>query len=148
MINFKWEGIATILEGMRALESKVKYKLVRKAVTAGAKVFLEAMKSLTHRQSGLLAKSEGIKSVSYASGVAVAIIGPRGGFGREVTLKKRIRIGGKKKTVRYKQYRDPVFYAHLANRKHRFVEQAHTAANDAATSVAIEALAQGVNEAM
>lgn len=84
------------------LKEAVKRRVLRKAVTAASKPVLKAAKTKAPKQTGLLRKSLGRRTKTYRkSGVAVAVVGPREGFSKEVV------VNGKS------EFRNPVKYAHL-----------------------------------
>lgn len=96
-------GADALIRKLEALPGKVYRRVVRKAINKGATPMVKAARRYAPRESGLLAKSMGKKLKSYfARGVVLSVVGPRGGFGKEVTLPDGT-----------SEYRDPVKYAHL-----------------------------------
>jgi HK97 gp10 family phage protein len=102
-ISVKLEGLEGVLKRLGRLKKQTtRSKILRKAINAAARPVLKAARGLVPVQSGLLKKSLGMKVKTYRkSGTVIAIIGPRTGFKREVT------VGGQK------QLRNPTKYAHL-----------------------------------
>ena len=88
------------------LKARVVRRLLKQAVVAAGRVVAKEVKQHTPVDTGLLRKSIRVKGIVYPSGTAVAVIGPRKGFGKEVE-----RDG---KTM----YADPVKYAHLVELGH------------------------------
>ena len=98
----RMEGGKAINKNLALLKKAIQRRVLRKAVTAASKPVLAAAKAKAPRETDLLLKSLGRKTKTYrSSGVAVAIVGPREGFGREVEVNGEVQI------------QDPIFYAHL-----------------------------------
>jgi HK97 gp10 family phage protein len=92
------------LAALNALDKKIRKKIVRKGVAAGAKVFVKAAKADAPRDSNALSQSMTSRIKLYDKRM-VAIIGPRRGVSK-MALKK-----GKKRV--------PANYAHLVEEGHR-----------------------------
>lgn len=105
-IKTKVEGLEDSIAALKAFKYGVRTRLLRKIVTAGSSTLLKASKARAPRLSGLLRKSLGRKIKTYSpSGTVLAVIGPRSGFGKNVTFGPK----GKKRT----RYQDPIYYANL-----------------------------------
>lgn len=91
-------------------------RMIRPAVTKGARIISRATKREAPKESGLLKKSIGTKVKTYKSGVVVGIIGPRKGFRRPVIVSRATKKGERKGTAGVRVvYRDPAKYAHLVH---------------------------------
>lgn len=105
------EGLGEALRALDSLANAARNRIVRQAVTAGARVIARKAKALAPRELGLLKKSIGQKVKVYRNtGTAAAVIGPRHGFRKPAVRKKgkwrpaAVHPGGEA---------DPAFYAHL-----------------------------------
>ena len=86
---FKGEltGLDDVFRSFRGIKRNVRTRILRRAVSKAARLILKDAKARVATRTGLLKKSLGIKVKTYRqSGVVVAIIGPRTGFKRHVTL--------------------------------------------------------------
>jgi len=116
------EGLDQVMRAVQDLGRRKAGAIQRKAMTAGGQEVLAEMREDAPRDKRVLAKSLGKKIKVYRdNGVAVAIVGPRSDYQRDVTIGKR-----KQRTIT----RRPVRYAHLVDRGTRrsraypFTEQA------------------------
>lgn len=92
------KGVKEAAQALEGLKRGLRNKVLRRAVTAAARVVLRSVKAAeTRRRTGQLKKSLDIKVRTYSSGAVVGVIGPSRGF--------RIMLG--------KQPVDPIYYAHL-----------------------------------
>lgn len=105
-IKGKIEGLKDVTDALKAVDKKLRKKLIRKAVGEGGKLILKRAKQLVPKDTGLLKKSLGRKVKVYKNGVAVAVVGPRQGFRKSVTRSK-----GRRAAVTL--IANPVKYAHL-----------------------------------
>jgi len=106
-IDAKMQGLEGVLKAMGTLKGSAQRRVVRKAITEATKPILKDAKARAPKESGLLKKSMGRKTVTLKKkGIVLGFIGPRTGFKRQVTIKQR---GKPPRTVT----RDPVRYAHL-----------------------------------
>lgn len=104
-IRGRVEGLEEAVKALEGVDKKVRRKAIRKAVGEAGKIVLKSAKSDVRKKTGLLRKSLGRKVKVYrGSGVAAAIVGPRGGFKGAVTRDGKEVIS------------DPVHYAHLVER--------------------------------
>ena len=114
---------------LSALEGKVRRQVLRKAVTAGARVVLRTEKSLAPVRLGFLRKSLGTKVKSYRnSGVVVGLVGPR--------TDKIYFVGNRR--VR------PSKYAHLAAKRNPFDQKALAAAQPEAEQTMLRVMQQEI----
>jgi len=81
-IDFEIEGALEIEKALNKLELRIEKNISRRAVGAGAKVFIRAMKSLVPSNTGTLKRSIGMKRLKTRKSVTV-IIGPRSGKARQ-----------------------------------------------------------------
>lgn len=99
-LKLRIDGLDLAFRKLLNLEKKGRKKAVKAMVNAGGKVLLRNLKRIakTFQDTRTYERSLGSKVVVYRnSGVAVAIVGPRKGWGRETA----------------EGYRDPIYYAHL-----------------------------------
>lgn len=138
---------------------KAVLKQRKKAVTAGARIVLNAAKSFAPKRTGLLRKSLGQKVKLYGGETAVAIIGPRTGF-----RKKLVRLGSKTAIATSKkgqkllaaggkeEWADPAKYAHLQelgtahSPAHTFMRPALDTTRSQVTAAIGKVMADGVAE--
>ena len=136
-VGIQIHGEKELMAALEQFRGSVQRRIVKKAVTAGARPVLRAIKDRAKfdKQSGTLWKSIGTVIRGYPKGAGsqapgraantraptwLAYIGPRRGMGRHVTVSKTSR--GKTKwqkgsvTGGRTVYRDPVKYAHLVER--------------------------------
>lgn len=142
-IKVRIDGLQDVMKRLRAVDSKVQKKILRKALGKGSKIVLAEEKAQAPRETGLLRKSLGRKTKVYRhSGVVVVIVGPRTG------MKQDVRRHGRNK-LRPARAADPTKYAHLAGpgRRQVFMTQAAARTLDRVRSVVIEAILQGIEEA-
>lgn len=100
------DGMQEAINSLNGVAEKLQKKLAKKAVGEANKHLLRRAKQLVPRDTGLLKKSLGRKvKVERNSGVVVGVVGPRAGFGRQVT-----RVAGRKNPKT--EYADPLKYAH------------------------------------
>ena len=101
-------GFEELRKKLDMLSRSAAGKIMRPAVAAGAKIALKAMKDATPTRTKLLKKSEARKAKTYrASGVTLAIIGPRTGMRIQVGIKTKGKNKGQPK------FKDPTKYVHL-----------------------------------
>lgn len=100
-VNFRALYAAETVRALLALKPAVAKRLMRYALSAGARIIAREAKDLAPRDTGLLKRSIGIRAVTYSSGVSVAIIGPRKGFKTTVSRRGRSQVA------------NPAKYAHL-----------------------------------
>ncbi len=139
-------NLSAEMDRLRKMRSKVG-PTVKKATTKGAQVLTKGQKSraIGFRESGLLWKSLGYVVRVYGDGRVIAAVGPRTGFKQAVVIldgkgaiassktgQRLAAKGGKTKI------RDPIRYAHLAERAHGFMR----AAQDQDGPAAVEAMRQ------
>lgn len=99
-------GDTELIKSLESLGEKVYKRVIAKATRKAFAPVVKTAKARAPRETGLLAKSIGVKQKAYArSGRIVTIVGPRTGFAQDVTVNTP--FGPKK--VR----RDPAKYAHL-----------------------------------
>jgi len=112
-IDFKIEGALEIEKALKKLELRIEKNISRRAVGAGAKVFIRAMKSLVPSNTGTLKRSIGMKRLKTRKSATV-IIGPRSGKSRQE------RIGKTGKTIKGSDgwYAHLVEYGTFASRTH------------------------------
>lgn len=104
-------GLAETLATLEGIKAAVRNRILRAAVTAGARLIAKKAKALAPRELGLLRKSIGqVVRVYRNSGVVVAVVGPRKGF----------RLPAKRKKGKWREtpvppagHANPLFYAHL-----------------------------------
>lgn len=104
------------------LEKKVYNRVVRGATERSMRPVRDSAKqrALAIKDTGLLAKSIGVKTKSYPrKRVVVSLVGPRKGFKREVTRTTTLPDG---REVTKKMLANPANYAHLVE----FGTQAHS----------------------
>lgn len=119
-IKTKVEGLEALYKHMAGWKESHVRKVIRPAITKAGRLIAKTAKRLAPKETGLLRKSIASKVKTYKSGSVVAIIGPRIGFKREVTLKRVFRIingrtvfFAKPKPEYLKMMRNPIPYAHL-----------------------------------
>jgi HK97 gp10 family phage protein len=100
------KGVADLTHLLGQLKPRVVRRVLKQAVEAAGRIVAKEAKQLAPVETGLLKKSIGIKAKQYPSGAAVAVVGPRRGFGKDV-----VRNG-------HTVYSDPVKYAHLVELGH------------------------------
>lgn len=117
-IQAKVNGLDDVMKTLAKLKQSTRTKILRKAVTQGAKPILKDARSKAPVESGLLKKSLGTKIKTYPSGVVVAVIGPRMEFKTDPKTSKRKQVykrTGKAKLKRFER-RQPAYYAHLVEK--------------------------------
>ena len=130
-VTAKIDGMEGLLNRLRAMKQGARNKILKPAVTAGAKVILTAAKANLRAHNlqgtGLLLRSLGTKVKVMRSGVVVGIVGPRTGY-------KMVKgPGGKRRTVTKLGQKfaaagqNPIYYAHLIE----FGTRAHSVARGA-----------------
>ena len=99
-LQFRLEGLEDLKLRLNSLPIALRNRIVRKAVTKGARIILKSAQSKVVERTGQLRKSLGVKVKTYraapfagantknAAGTTVAIIGARKGFDIEVNGKK------------------------------------------------------------
>ena len=163
-IQGKITGLKESIRSLDGLDKKLRTKILRKAVKAGAVELRKEMRSrvpvsrdetapqLVH---GLLRASMGEKIKIYRKGIAVAIVGPRSGFkkNRKTGQRERTGIGKRalriatKKNLGQKAFiQNPTYYAHLAGpkRKPEYMKAAFQAARDRARDAMIATIQAGL----
>jgi Bacteriophage HK97-gp10, putative tail-component len=132
------DGLQPYLERLAAFDKKAQKTITRKAVTAGGRPLIKAMRRQIPRSTdarlvpGLLGKSIGSKVKIYSSGIVVLVVGPRVGFKRNrktgqrqqtkfsrAVVVTRVRRKGwqgllLRRTQQKTLYQNPTQYAHLA----------------------------------
>ncbi len=95
-------GLEQTNQALDKAAMKARRKGTRRGITKATRVVAKAAKAKARKVSGLLKKSIGRKTRTYkGTGKAVGIVGPRVGFGTEVTRNGQTR------------YSDPARYGHL-----------------------------------
>lgn len=106
-ISLKIEGLKPYLKAMQSLKGSAQRRVLRKAITDATKPVLKTAKAKAPKDSGLLRKSLGRKTVTLKKrATVIGMVGPRTGFKKEVTVRRSAR----KPSV---EIRDPNRYAHL-----------------------------------
>ena len=102
VVQAKIEGLEDVLSRLAAIQASVAKKLLKKAINGGTRTVLRAAKAAVPRKSGLLRRSLGRSvSVDRHTGAVTGTVGPRKGYGEQVTRDGR------------SIYSDPIKYAHL-----------------------------------
>ncbi len=115
MISASVQGARAVYAALTKAAKKIQRDGSRKAVNAGSKIVLKAMKAEVRVVSGLLRKSLGRKVKAYRdAGVAVGIVGPR-------TKQFKTLLGTRKKgkNAGKPYYANPTQYAHLVDQGSR-----------------------------
>jgi HK97 gp10 family phage protein len=109
-IKGTFTGLDDVFKRLGHLNRTVRNRILRAAINEATKPLLDDAKQRAPRQSGLLRKSLGRKVKTYrASGVVVAIIGPRS----KPSFKRQVTVRDKRTGKTRSEYRNPVKYAHL-----------------------------------
>lgn len=139
-------GIKEVARDIAALDKRIRNRVLKRSVDAGAKVFRTGLKASAPVESGLLRKSLGIKGKIYRSnGIYVAVIGPRSGFKQEVKIKRSVAGQRKKKIVL--QVRDPIKYAHLVEALYPWMRPTFHAKQEEASSATTRTMAKEIDAA-
>lgn len=139
--GFKIDGLDELQRKLKTLPGKVQKKLLRSAVTAGAKPIVNAAKAKAPKRTGTLELSIGRK-VMMKNGTAVAVIGP----------KTNVQSESKGQTIK------PSRYAHLVEKgfidragEHipgqPFIEPALDEGGPAAVDAMADKLGKGIEKA-
>lgn len=114
-IRAQLKGVDDLVRQLDALK-RGRSRIMRKALTKGAKLIVAAARRKVPTRYGLLKKSLGVAIRSYRGGERlVAVIGPRAGFRVQVGTVVR---GGIKSKPGDPIMADPVKYAHLVEFGH------------------------------
>jgi HK97 gp10 family phage protein len=121
--KYRIDGLDTLLRRLDGLKRSLKTRILRAATRAGASLYNKAAKAAVkpgrtrdaETRTGLLKDSLGIKMTVRRSGTAVAVIGPRVGFKKQIGLTTRAGKGG---PVGTPIYEDPANIAHLVEFGH------------------------------
>lgn len=127
-IKAELEGLDVTIRTLARFKDSVQKKLLRRAVTKGARVFRAAASQLAPRESGTLARAMDQKIITRDN-LVLAIIGPHRGDKRPVVRRGgRMRRTSKRETAAAKasgqqvDYRDASYYAHLVELGHRIAQ--------------------------
>lgn len=127
MLDVTIEGDKALFRKLSHLKASVQRRILKRAVTDAIRPWVKESKQRAPKQSRLLSKSLGVKvTVNRHNGVVTGMVGPRKGFKREVTFKD---ARGQTRT----EMRDPIRYAHLAEKHTRFLRLTYEAGREAAT---------------
>lgn len=113
-IRAEVEGLKEMLAAIAHLKQAARSRILRSAVSKGARIILKAAKRFAPKESGLLRKSLGVKVQVYRStGKVVGIVGPRDDakFRQRVTRRRG-------KWFPSEVYSRPAKYAHLVELGH------------------------------
>lgn len=172
-ISARLVGFEQVFAKLKGFEPKLRQKILKKALPAGARVILKRARELVpisddpRLEPKLLKKALGTKVKAYSrSGVVIVVIGPRVGFKRNRKTKRReqtkfSRLLGVKQVRRKgllgllgaKQaklvYQNPTQYAHLAgpHRHQRWLNDAMSQAEKQAQEVTLQEIQAGIEEA-
>lgn len=137
----KMSGEKALNRKLSRLKEAVNRRVLRKAVTAASKPVLKEAKAKAPKETGLLKKSLGRRTKTYRnSGTAVAVVGPREGFKKEVTVNGKTEV------------RNPVKYAHLVEygtiqtAAHPFLRSAWEGTKAVARSAMVKAIEDGIDK--
>ena len=163
-ISAKLDGVDQVVLKLQSVDKNVRKKLMRKAITKATQPVAKAAKrgarsvvnqvaandelGQAMKSSGLLAKSIGSKVKTYPSGVVVGLVGPRGGFNRQIGVRKRGKNAGQAINA------DPIYYAHLVeygtrrSRAKPFMRPAWDQTKDQAQAAIVSVLKDGIAAAV
>lgn len=154
------EAVA-VLKGVKPGKAR---SILRSSLEKAATPVLSAARQNAVRETGLLKKSMGRKSATYASGTVVVVVGPRRGFKQTVRLKPSWVWRGGTKPYRIRKpkaghltvNRDPVKYAHLVefgavkkkNKAKPFLRSAWSSQRQAASIIFVQSVYAGLQKAL
>jgi HK97 gp10 family phage protein len=142
------EGMPDLLRRMDALDKKAHGDLSRRAVNAGTQIILVDARANAPRDTEALAKSLGKVVRTYRhTKTTVGIVGPRRGFaipGKRGKAKFKSLKKKQKLLSLDKGEKNPVRYAHLAERDHPYLRPAADNNRERATKAMADRLAEGL----
>ena len=131
-------GVDLTLMRLQNAPKKLQRSSLRKAGNRGSVLVLRAMKAAAPVDSGLLKKSLGRKVKVFQRGNAATlffIVGPRTGFKKQVGTRKR---SGKA------VFKNPVRYAHLADKRKPFRKQVTASTSTQVAEAVRDAVAESL----
>lgn len=138
-------GPREVSETLGRFKKAIRNRMMRRAMAKGIRPLAWKIKEKAPQQTRTLYRSIGTKAVTYRqSGIHVAMAGPRMGFGREVDVKVR---NAKGRTVRtFKQYRDPVRYGPIVEKRQPFMLPAFVEGKGEAENLVVASLRADIEE--
>lgn len=146
-IRVKLQGFKRIGEAVKELDKKHAKKVIKKGVLKGVQVYAKALKPAAPKETGQLRRSIGHKVKVYRGGFKVfGIVGPRTGFGKQVSVKIKNKKG---RTVGKRQeYRDPNKYAHILEARRPWMKPVFVSRANEVERAAMDAMRAELNTAL